>query len=120
MLVSTLRPSNGAVETLFGRENMLTKQLEKPQIAQVSRSDVQFVSVMLVLFALAGLVAGTPQIAMWFGFALAGYSAIANDSLSDAGYISRFKLKAHLGLAVAFHGRYLHRHDNVQLVHLWR
>ena len=64
---------------------MLTKQLEKPRIAQISRSDVQFVSVMLVLFALAGLVSGTPQIAMWFGFALAGYSAIANDSIQTLG-----------------------------------
>lgn len=40
---------------------------------------------MVILFALAGLVAGTPQVAMWFGFALAGYSAIANDSIQTLG-----------------------------------
>lgn len=45
----------------------------------------------LLLYGLAALsavaftVAGHPGLAMWFGFALAGYSAIANDSIQTLG-----------------------------------
>lgn len=36
-------------------------------------------------FCLVGLTSGTPHIAMWVGFAFAGYSAIANDSIQTLG-----------------------------------
>lgn len=43
----------------------------------------------LILLGLAFFVAGatydTPQIAMWVGFAIAGYSAVANDSIQTLG-----------------------------------
>ncbi len=37
------------------------------------------------LFFLAGTVYPYPEIAMWFGFMMAGYSAIANDSIQTVG-----------------------------------
>lgn len=38
-----------------------------------------------VFFLIAGIFFPYPQIAMWIGFALAGYSAIANDSIQTIG-----------------------------------
>ena len=64
---------------------MLSEQLPKNHAIGLSRGDQKFVAVMLVLFAIAGMVSGSPQIAMWFGFALAAYSAIANDSIQTLG-----------------------------------
>ena len=64
---------------------MLSKEMHPQPSLRLSRSDQRFVAAMVILFALAGLVAGTPQVAMWFGFALAGYSAIANDSIQTLG-----------------------------------
>lgn len=44
-----------------------------------------FLSLIVVLFTVAALVFPYPNIAMWVGFAIAGYSAIANDSIQTIG-----------------------------------
>jgi len=45
----------------------------------------QFTIIIAVLIALAGLVTGQPGIAMWFGFAVAGFSVVSNDSIQTLG-----------------------------------
>ena len=44
-----------------------------------------FLQLLLGLFIIAGLFYPYPKIAMWVGFAFAGYSAIANDSIQTIG-----------------------------------
>ena len=44
-----------------------------------------FLVVLTLGFFLAGVVYDRPQIAMWVGFAFAGYSAVANDSIQTIG-----------------------------------
>lgn len=48
-------------------------------------SERYFLGLISVLFFLAGLFSPYPHIAMWFGFAVAGYSSIANDSIQTIG-----------------------------------
>lgn len=48
-------------------------------------SERTFLLFIAALFFVAGLVSPYPQIAMWFGFAVAGYSAVANDSIQTIG-----------------------------------
>ena len=45
----------------------------------------RFWVVLIVAFALAYIVQPYPVVAAWFGFAFAGYSAIANDSIQTLG-----------------------------------
>lgn len=49
------------------------------------KSENRFILLIVCLFICAGTLTGYPQIGMWFGFALAGYSAIANDSIQTIG-----------------------------------
>jgi len=44
-----------------------------------------FLLFLVSAFLLVGATSGTPHIAMWVGFAFAGYSAIANDSIQTLG-----------------------------------
>lgn len=44
-----------------------------------------FLSLLLVGFLVSALTFRTPVLAMWFGFAVAGYSAVANDSIQTIG-----------------------------------
>ena len=44
-----------------------------------------FILITLLLFALAGIVYGYAPVAMWFGFALAAFSAVSNDSIQTIG-----------------------------------
>ncbi len=44
-----------------------------------------FLFVILFLILIAGLVTNQPTLAMWFGFLVAGYSAISNDSVQTLG-----------------------------------
>jgi hypothetical protein len=44
-----------------------------------------FLRLLLTLFIVAGIFYPYPKIAMWIGFAFAGYSAIANDSIQTIG-----------------------------------
>jgi len=49
------------------------------------RSEKRFILLISLLLLLASLVTPYPQVAMWFGFILAGYSAVANDSIQTIG-----------------------------------
>jgi hypothetical protein len=49
------------------------------------RKKNSFVLVVTLLVIIAGLVFNQPTIAMWFGFLMAGYSAVANDSIQTLG-----------------------------------
>ncbi|MEZ4338813.1 MAG: hypothetical protein R3B82_19520 [Sandaracinaceae bacterium] len=44
-----------------------------------------FLAVLLAGFLIAALVYRTPVLAMWFGFTVAGYSAVGNDSIQTIG-----------------------------------
>ena len=49
------------------------------------RREARFIT-LIVLFIIASVMFyDRPQIAMWLGFAFAGYSAIANDSIQTLG-----------------------------------
>lgn len=45
----------------------------------------KFLRFIILMFILTGVIYPYPQIAMWVGFAFAGYSAIANDSIQTIG-----------------------------------
>jgi hypothetical protein len=54
-------------------------------IFNLTKRESAFIALVAVLLFIAGIVTPHPQIAMWFGFAMAGYSAIANDSIQTIG-----------------------------------
>lgn len=45
----------------------------------------QFLQSIIIFFIIAGIFYPYPKVAMWLGFAFAGYSAIANDSIQTIG-----------------------------------
>ncbi|GCD79659.1 hypothetical protein [Schleiferia thermophila] len=45
----------------------------------------QFLQTIIIFFIIAGIFYPYPTVAMWLGFAFAGYSAIANDSIQTIG-----------------------------------
>lgn len=55
------------------------------QLFDLTRKESAFISMIAFLFFVAGVVSEYTNIAMWFGFAMAGYSAIANDSIQTIG-----------------------------------
>ncbi|MEJ2004322.1 MAG: hypothetical protein P8X57_05005 [Cyclobacteriaceae bacterium] len=55
------------------------------QIFDLAKEERTFLMIVGVLIIFVGAVYPYPQIAMWTGFALAGYSAIANDSIQTIG-----------------------------------
>jgi hypothetical protein len=55
------------------------------QLFDITRKESAFVTMIAFLFFVAGTVSEYAHIAMWFGFAMAGYSAIANDSIQTIG-----------------------------------
>ena len=55
------------------------------QIFDLVKDEKNFLILIAALFMVCGLVSPFPQIAMWVGFAIAGYSAIANDSIQTIG-----------------------------------
>jgi hypothetical protein len=55
------------------------------QIFDITRKERSFLLLVAVLLFLCGVLSPYPSIAMWFGFCLAGYSAIANDSIQTIG-----------------------------------
>lgn len=65
-------------------------QLEQAAFAQyrffgLIKQERVFLTIIGVFFFLAGVVFQNPMLAMWVGFAFAGYSAIANDSIQTIG-----------------------------------
>lgn len=66
----------------------LVQKREKRRFALVLlllNKEKNFLILISVFFLIAGIFFPYPQIAMWIGFALAGYSAIANDSIQTIG-----------------------------------
>ena len=55
------------------------------QIFDLVKEERNFLVLIAGLFLVCALVSPFPQIAMWVGFAIAGYSAIANDSIQTIG-----------------------------------
>lgn len=49
------------------------------------KKEVPFIALILALCGLAYVLYPHPKLAMWFGFAVAGYSAVANDSIQTLG-----------------------------------
>ena len=49
------------------------------------KKERSFLFVIMFLIIVAGLVTNQPTLAMWFGFLVAGYSAISNDSVQTLG-----------------------------------
>src|SRR5690606_8632913 len=73
-------------EKHFFSEIMGTKINFPPlMIRSFLSQEKNFLLVLVVLIVLAGIITPYPQLAMWLGFALAGYSAIANDSIQTLG-----------------------------------
>ncbi len=55
------------------------------QIFDIVREEKNFIILISALFLIAGIVYTSPGIAMWFGFLLAAYSAVSNDSIQTIG-----------------------------------
>ncbi len=55
------------------------------RIFDITKREQDFLFLILVLLLLCKIVIPYPNVAMWFGFAMASYSAIANDSIQTIG-----------------------------------
>lgn len=61
-------------------------QKNKPVIMlELDASHYSFVLLVIALFVIAFVIYPNPALAMWFGFGVAGYSVIANDSIQTLG-----------------------------------
>ncbi|MDQ3536790.1 MAG: hypothetical protein M3421_14320, partial [Bacteroidota bacterium] len=54
-------------------------------IFDLTKKESAFIFLLAVLLFISGIVSPYPGVAMWFGFMMAGYSAIANDSIQTIG-----------------------------------
>jgi len=52
---------------------------------EVARKEKAFITLIAIFTFICGIITPYPQIAMWVGFGLAAYSAIANDSIQTIG-----------------------------------
>ncbi|MDD2411620.1 MAG: hypothetical protein RBS19_11095 [Bacteroidales bacterium] len=64
------------------KKNSIRKQLT---FIDLFKKETSFLVFVLTLFVIASLVYNIPHIAMWFGFAIATYSVISNDSIQTIG-----------------------------------
>ena len=55
------------------------------QLFDLVREERNFIILVTVLFFVAGFIYPYPGVAMWFGFILAAYSAVSNDSIQTIG-----------------------------------
>ena len=55
------------------------------KIFDITRQESSFITILAFLTFICGVVSPYPQVAMWVGFMLAAYSAIANDSIQTIG-----------------------------------
>ncbi len=55
------------------------------QIFDVVKEERSFILLVAFLFVVGGMVYPYPAVAMWFGFVLAAYSAVSNDSIQTIG-----------------------------------
>jgi hypothetical protein len=92
VLVSETKPSKAKAKAKNKGKNAFNGPIRQQklsgvvyQIFDVSKKEKNFIVLIAILMFLCGVLSPYPQIAMWFGFALAGYSAIANDSIQSIG-----------------------------------
>jgi len=57
----------------------------KTNLLKQTKQQGSFLCLIVILTTIAGLVTNQPTLAMWFGFLVAGYSAISNDSVQTLG-----------------------------------
>jgi hypothetical protein len=55
------------------------------QIFDLAQKEKSFLTILIAITVVCGIVSPYPDVAMWVVFALAGYSAIANDSIQTIG-----------------------------------
>lgn len=71
----------------YENESVLQKRTSSrfsPMLLLISK-ERHFLIITSILFLIVGIFYPYPHIAMWIGFALAGYSAVANDSIQTIG-----------------------------------
>ncbi len=68
-------------------DRITQKKLSKRtyQIFDLAREEKNFLALIAALFLICAIASPFPHVAMWVGFAIAGYSAIANDSIQTIG-----------------------------------
>ena len=68
-------------------QNINQEKLSKKtySIFDFTKSERPFLITICILISIAGLITPYTYAAMWFGFALAAYSAIVNDSIQTIG-----------------------------------
>jgi hypothetical protein len=68
-------------------ERITSRKLSKKtySIFDVVREERAFMALILSLVVISAILAPHPHLAMWFGFGIAAYSAIANDSIQTIG-----------------------------------
>ena len=72
--------------TLQNKENNPSRFRELIyQLFDLVREERNFIILVTILFFVAGFVYPYPGVAMWFGFILAAYSAVSNDSIQTIG-----------------------------------
>ncbi len=74
--MSKSKASSGVSNSLSGR---------RFPFVEVIRNERLFLGLVLVGFLVSGVFYGNRNIAMWIGFAFAGYAAVANDSIQTIG-----------------------------------
>ncbi len=80
------------IDQNINQENLSKKTYS---IFDFTKTERPFLIITLILVSIAGLITEYTYAAMWFGFALAAYSAIANDSIQTIGtfIVSNQKIK---------------------------
>ncbi len=80
------------IDQNINQENLSKKTYS---IFDFAKTERPFLIITLILVSIAGLITEYTYAAMWFGFALAAYSAIANDSIQTIGtfIVSNQKIK---------------------------
>ncbi len=80
------------IDQNINQENLSKKTY---RIFELAKTERPFLIITLILVSIAGIITEYTYAAMWFGFALAAYSAIANDSIQTIGtfIVSNQKVK---------------------------
>lgn len=55
------------------------------QLFDIFKEEKKFIGITALLFLIAGVIYPFTEVAMWFGFVLAAYSAVSNDSIQTIG-----------------------------------
>ncbi len=66
-------------------EKKLNGDVQSERFVLIKEADYPFCCLIVLLFIVDYLIFDHPFLAMWFGFAIAGFSAIANDSIQTLG-----------------------------------